>query len=128
MRFLCDVHISYKVVKHLISLGFKTTHVNEILDKWNTKDIDICSYADSKDLIVITKDSDFRDSFFIKKTPKKLIKINLGNISNQELIRIISENIDSISKLSSKSYFLIEIDKSYITFIDDEQGPASYMQ
>ena len=120
MRLLCDVHISYKVVKHLISLGFETIHVNEILDKWHTKDIDICDYADSNDLIVITKDSDFRDSFFIKKTPKKLIKINLGNISNQELIRIISENINSITKLSQKSYFLIELDKSYMTFIDDE--------
>lgn len=71
-------------------------------------------------MILITKDSDFRDSFFIKKTPKKLIKINLGNISNQELIRIISENINSITKLSQKSYFLIELDKSYITFIDNE--------
>jgi predicted nuclease of predicted toxin-antitoxin system len=33
MKFLCDVHISYKVVKHLNSMGFKAVHVNEILDK-----------------------------------------------------------------------------------------------
>lgn len=67
MRFLCDVHISYKIANHLNSLGFKTLHVNEILDRWYTKDEKICEYADSHDLIVITKDSDFRDSFFCKK-------------------------------------------------------------
>ena len=120
MRFLCDVHISYKIANHLISLGFETIHVNRILDKWNTRDKDICDYADSNNLIVITKDSDFRDSFFIKQTPKKHIKINLGNISIQELIEILSENIDSIKKLNSKSFFLVEIDKENITFICDE--------
>ena len=72
-------------------------------------------------MIVITKDTDFRDSFFIKQTPKKLIKINLGNISNQELIKILSENIDSINKLNSKSLFLVEVDKENITFISDEK-------
>ncbi|MBN1767399.1 MAG: DUF5615 family PIN-like protein, partial [Prolixibacteraceae bacterium] len=36
MRFLCDVHISYKLTKYLIALGFDTIHVNEILDKSET--------------------------------------------------------------------------------------------
>ncbi|OFY67580.1 MAG: hypothetical protein A3H98_03595 [Bacteroidetes bacterium RIFCSPLOWO2_02_FULL_36_8] len=117
MKFLGDVHISYKIIKHLVSLGFEAIHVNEILDRWNTRDQDICTYADSNDCIVITKDSDFRDSFFIKQTPKKLIKINLGNISNQDLIKILSENIIPIKNLNSKPFFLVEIDKEIITFI-----------
>jgi predicted nuclease of predicted toxin-antitoxin system len=70
MQFLCDVHISHKIVNYLNSAGYKTIHVNSILDKWYTKDIDICTYADNNDFIVITKDSDFRDSYFIKRTPK----------------------------------------------------------
>ena len=102
MKFLCDVHISYKIVNHLAVLGFEAVHVNNILDKWNTSDEDICKYADSKDYIVLTKDSDFRDSFFLNKTPKKLIKINLGNILNHELIDILTENIVSIKKIDSK--------------------------
>lgn len=39
MKFLCDVHISYKIVKYLRSAGFEATHVNEILDKWYTKEV-----------------------------------------------------------------------------------------
>ena|SRR3972149_502728 len=124
MRFLCDVHISYKIASYLDSLGYEAIHVNDILDKWNTKDKDICNYADLNDLIVITKDSDFRDSFFIRQTPKKLIKINLGNISNQDLIKILSENIDSINKLNSQPFFLIEIDKESATFISYKKRPG----
>jgi predicted nuclease of predicted toxin-antitoxin system len=86
---LKNMWVSYKVVNHLNSIGFETIHVNGILNKWYTQDKDICSYADTNDLIVITKDSDFRDSYFIKNTPKKLVKINLGNISNAELIKVL---------------------------------------
>jgi predicted nuclease of predicted toxin-antitoxin system len=117
MQFLCDVHISYKIVNFLNSIGYKTIHVNTILDKWHTKDKDICSYADDNDLIVITKDSDFRDSHYIKKTPKKLIKINLGNISNAELVHILSEVANSSEQIKEKPYFLIEIDKNTISYI-----------
>jgi predicted nuclease of predicted toxin-antitoxin system len=91
MHFLCDVHISYKIANFLKSEGHEVTHVNSILEKWHTKDKDISSYADDNDLIVFTKDSDFKESYYLKKSPKKLIKVNLGNISNAELIHVLSE-------------------------------------
>lgn len=118
MKFLCDVHISHKIVAHLKSLGFESIHVNEILDKSETKDSDICKYSDQNDLILVTKDSDFRDSFFIKRTPKKLIKINLGNISNVELKSIFSENINNFHQLYARPNFLLEIDKESINVIE----------
>jgi len=118
MRFLCDVHISYGLNRHLISLGFESTHVNEILSKSETKDSDLCKYADQNDLVLISKDSDFRNSYFVKQTPKKLIKINLGNIPNQELIKIFDDNIKAILKLDKKLNFLLEVDKDNINLIE----------
>ncbi len=118
MKFLCDVHISYKLATFLRSLGFETIHVNEILNKSETKDSDICMYADQNDLIVITKDADFRDSYFIRHSPKKLIKINLGNIPNKELEIIIKDNINSIQKLYSRTNFLLEVGKDNINLIE----------
>ena len=41
MKFLCDVHISYKLSKAISDLEHETIHVNNILDKWFTKDADI---------------------------------------------------------------------------------------
>jgi predicted nuclease of predicted toxin-antitoxin system len=120
MRFLCDVHISYKVVNFLSGLGYEAIHVNKILDKWLTRDKDICEFADSNDLIVITKDYDFRDSFFIQGSPKKLIKINLGNISTEDLINALSKILYAMERLDKKPSFMIEIDKNNVTFIDDK--------
>jgi len=116
MKFLCDVHISYKLVNHLKSLGYTAFHVNDMLDKWFTTDREICDYADNEDFIVVTKDSDFRNSFYIKNTPKKLIKINLGNCSNEELIKIFSENINRFDKLNANNSYIVEVDKKSIQF------------
>lgn len=116
MKFLCDVHISYKLVNHLRTFGFTIIHVNEILNNWFTSDSMISKFADENDLIVITKDSDFRNSFYIKRSPKKLIKINLGNISNELLIQIISDNLEHFNKLNSNQFFIVEVAKTTIQF------------
>ena len=116
MKFLCDVHISYKLVSTLKSLGFGAIHVNEILNKSETKDSDICKYADKNDYVVITKDYDFEDSYRVKNTPKKLLKISLGNISNNSLIKMFEENLEVLNKLVSVKSFFIEFDESGITY------------
>lgn len=117
MKFLCDVHISYKIVNFLIGVGFETIHVNSILDKWFTKDEDICKFADENNMIVLTKDSDFKNSFLIRRTPQKLIKISLGNISNNDLINVLEKNLELIQKMNLGTSFLIEINKNDVTFI-----------
>ncbi len=71
MKFLCDVHISFKLVKLIESKSFDCVHVNYILEKWYTKDSDIAEYVDANDFILISKDSDFKNSHYIKKSPKK---------------------------------------------------------
>jgi predicted nuclease of predicted toxin-antitoxin system len=116
MRFLCDVHISYKLVNYLTQAGHEAIHVNTILDKWFSKDAEIASYADDNDCIVITKDADFRDSHFLKKSPKRLIKINLGNISNNELIVLFDNLLNEMDKLNTSTPFLIELDRDLINY------------
>lgn len=109
MKFLCDVHIPFALVNKLKSFGFTAMHVNELPSKWNTKDSEITVFSDTNDYVVVTKDSDFRDSFFLKQSPKKLIKINLGNISNKELLLIFETQINTISRLDNLTSFLLEI-------------------
>lgn len=83
-----------------------------MLDKWHTQDRDIIKYIDSHEGILITKDQDFRSSFLLNRTPRKLIKINLGNISNEALLHKIETNIDRISEMDEQhASFMIEINK-----------------
>ncbi len=115
MKFLCDVHISYKLVKFLRDAGHEAIHVNQILDKWFSTDQDIAKYADANNYIVISKDSDFKDSYFISKTPHKVIRICLGNISNQRLIELFEQNLDKLTQELLQEFVYIEIHNSLIT-------------
>ena len=117
MKFLCDVHISYRFVRALQSFGFEVLHINQILNKWFTSDKNICDFSDQNDMILITKDLDFKNSWLLKQTPKKLIRINLGNISTDELIRIFKENMDEFRKFEKKPVFYIEVHHDFIEYL-----------
>ena len=65
------------------------------------------------DLILITKDQDFRISHLISHKPNKLIKINLGNISNTALIETFENHLDWIKEVNnSTESFMIEVFKN----------------
>ncbi|WP_428668473.1 DUF5615 family PIN-like protein [Runella sp.] len=106
---MCDVHISYKLVRFLTAKGFEAFHVNSLEDKWHTKDREICRFADANGLIVITKDEDFRNSFFLQHTPRKLIRILLGNISNDTLISLFDKHLPLIQELVENERFYLEM-------------------
>ena len=117
MKYLCDVHIPYRLVNYLKSQGREAIHVNSILDKWHTKDSAITKFADKNDYVIISKDVDFRNSLFIKGSPKKLIRIGLGNISTDRLIDIFTTNLEHFERnLKNKDCF-IEIEKDGISVI-----------
>lgn len=119
MDFLVDVHLSISLSKFLNQQSECTSvHVNQILQKWHTSDSEICRYADAKNLVVITKDSDFKNSHFINKTPRKIIRVTLGNISNIDLILLFTKYLPVIMPLSEKNNFYIEIDSEQIIVSD----------
>jgi len=109
VKVICDVHISFKVVRFLISMNVESVHVNDILDGDKTEDQDICSYADKYEFTVLTKDSDFRNSHFIQGTPSRLLKINLGNLSTKQLIKILEKNLDLLIEKFEKTSCCIEL-------------------
>ena len=120
MKVLCDVHISYNVVRLLNMNQIESIHVNDILDGWSTKDREIALFADANDFIVFTKDADFRNSHFLSQTPKKLIKLSLGNISTKDLLSILTENLEHLRKICFNDCFIVEINPNLISYIIQE--------
>lgn len=119
MKFLVDVHLPIGLSKFLSKHpDCEARHLNQILQKWHTTDTEICSYADYNDMAVITKDEDFKNSHFIKKTPRKVIRILLGNISNADLILLFDKYLPDILGLSENTSFYIELDYRQLTLID----------
>lgn len=112
MRFLLDVHISLKVKKHLIANGYKCIHANELPNSYYSSDNELKDYAISNKCILITKDADFRNRFLLNNQPPFLIKINLGNIKNSELIPQLNKAISHLENQNINTPWMIEIDQS----------------
>lgn len=114
MRLLCDVHISYRIVNFLKQYADQVIHVNNILDKWYTTDQAICTYADSHDFIVISKDKDFKHSHLVRLSPKKLLLVSLGNLSNEQLISTLASAISVLEEENKKPSFFIELNNEFV--------------
>jgi predicted nuclease of predicted toxin-antitoxin system len=63
--------------------------------------------------IVITKDSDFLDSFLISGQPYKLLLVTTGNITNTELLELFTKNLSQLLNLFEQ-HSLIEINRDNI--------------
>jgi len=64
-------------------------------------------------LVVTTKDINFQNSYFIKKTPQRLNCICLGNLNTTDLIAIFEQQLNFLKKAyQSHSHFYIEINNN----------------
>lgn len=113
MKFITDAQLPKSLSDFFKSKGFDSIHTLELPEKNKTNDNQIIELAKKENRIVISKDHDFLDSFLIKSEPPKLIMVKTGKITNKELMKIFSKNLDKIIKLISESN-LIEISKSDI--------------
>jgi predicted nuclease of predicted toxin-antitoxin system len=109
MKVLCDVHLPYRLVNRLRQRGVDATHVNRILEGSTTKDAAAAAFADANDRVLITKDRDFRDSHFLAGTPSRLIRVTLGNLSNDALLELFDRHWEALAKVLSESPCYVEL-------------------
>ncbi len=64
--------------------------------------------------IVITKDSDFMDSFLLYKKPYKLLLISTGNLRNVELEMLFQTNIETLKQAFKAGFEFVELNRTAI--------------
>jgi len=109
MKFIIDAQLPFALSKYLEKKGFDVIHTDDLPNKEYTTDNEIRAISVKENRIVITKDSDFLDSFYVNAIPPKLLLVSTGNIKNSALINIFDSNIDKIMELFSE-YSFIELD------------------
>jgi len=100
MEFLLDANIPPSLADDLI--GHNVEHVISLPFGTSTSDGEINDYCFRNNCILITKDSDFYDSFILLKKPPKLILVKLGNQKIRELRSYFRKNRELIESLISK--------------------------
>ena len=108
MKFLLDAQLPPSLKKLFTDKGFDCIHTQDLQLGNNTSDKEINSISINEQRILITKDSDFFNSFIIRKEPYKLILVKLGNVSRKELIQVFHEKFDDIiEKLKKENMILL---------------------
>jgi predicted nuclease of predicted toxin-antitoxin system len=98
----------------LTALGAEAIHTLDFPTANRTTDEAIIALAKQESRVVITKDSDFVDSLLLRNEPERLLFITTGNISNDDLIRLIRGHWPQIiSMLQQGSY--VEMSRFAIT-------------
>ena len=86
-------------------------HTDDLPLKAGTPDSAINDISKSLERIVITKDTDFLDSYYINNSPSRLLLIITGNIVNKELYRLFTKNIAAIIA-AFNDHSLVELDNN----------------
>ena len=113
MKFIVDAQLPKSLSDLLNYRGYNSLHTLDLPNQNATSDKEITEIAIQQQRIVITKDSDFLESFLLNSKPDKLIVVRTGNIPNKLLLKLFDENLELIKSLISRSH-LIEITRTEI--------------
>ena len=95
LEFLANMNISPLTVEGLRKIGWNIIRVSEILDR-KTKDIEILTYAQDHNKVIITQDLDFSTLLAVRGFRKpSVINLRFGNARpdfiRERIIEIVSE-------------------------------------
>lgn len=78
------------------------------------QDADIARIAIDEKRIIMTKDSDFPDSFFLKGPPPRIVYLRLGNIRNRELTAFLKIRWSLFEDLFSQDAGMVVVSREQL--------------
>lgn len=97
MNFLVDAQLPRRLAYRLRDTGYDALHTLDLPEGNHTTDPEINTVSERENRVVVTKDEDFVDSFYVSGRPYKLLLISLGNVTNAELESILVPQIPEIA-------------------------------
>jgi len=96
MKFLVDEQLPKLLADWLLEKGYDSVHVSALLTNTKIPDGYICERSMTESRVVITKDSDFFNTYLIKKQPYKLLYITTGNLRNRPLLDLFRTSFSQL--------------------------------
>jgi predicted nuclease of predicted toxin-antitoxin system len=101
VKLLLDENISRRIVSLLVTTFPGTSHV-ELVGLAGATDTQICEYASEHGFVIVTKDEDFDRLVSMRQFKPKLIRLVMGNSTNDEIARAL---------LSIAAQIIVELEK-----------------
>jgi predicted nuclease of predicted toxin-antitoxin system len=96
VRFLVDAQLPARLASFLADAGHDSVHTTRLPAGNRTTDAAIAELADRDDRVVVTKDRDFRDGHLLGGSPRRLLVVATGNITNSVLLALFGAHLDTI--------------------------------
>ncbi len=116
MKFIVDAQLPKSLARLLRERGHDVIHTLELPLRNATTDSYIRQLSIKDERVVISKDSDFFDSFIIKNEPYKLLYLTVGNISNADLLDLFDKNNLHLVYELTRNY-VVEMTKTSLTVV-----------
>lgn len=113
MKFIVDAQLPRRLARELAASGHDAVHTLDFPSGNRTPDGDINGVAVRESRVVVTKDHDFVTSLLLRGEPPKLLLISTGNISNDELSRLIAANLTAL-EAALASHTFVELNATTI--------------
>ena len=113
MKFLVDAQLPRRLSNRLCSEGHDAIHTRDLPNANRTTDSNIIALAAKEERVVVTKDTDFVNTFLVTGEPRKLLLISTGNITNHDLERILFKNLAHIVSAFDTNRF-VEMNRTSI--------------
>lgn len=113
MKFLVDAQLPRRLATLLSESGYEALHTLDLPLGNRTTDNVINEMSVREQWVVVTKDSDFVDSFVLHRVPWKLLLISTGNIRNNELLILFFANLEKLMEGLQEADF-VELNRTEI--------------
>lgn len=103
MKFLVDEQLPNLLAEWLRAKGYDTVHVSTLSTGIRILDGYFCERSMAESRVVISKDSDFFNTYLIKKEPYKLLYITTGNLRNRPLLDLFRASFAKLQEALSNA-------------------------
>jgi predicted nuclease of predicted toxin-antitoxin system len=106
MKFLIDAQLPRRLAHQLKTAGHDVLHTLDLPKGNRTPDGELITVAIRDERILVSKDSDFVNSFWIERQPPKLLLISTGNTTNKELESILLPQVSVLVEAFATHNFI----------------------
>ena len=107
MKFLADAPLPLRLAPLPAAAGHDVVHSSQLSDGNRTPDAALASIAAADNRVMITKDRDFEVSHLVTQVPRQLLLITTGNIANNDLLNLVTQNIGIVEQAFEEAHLVL---------------------
>ena len=96
MKWLIDAQLPMRIVEIFGDAGQDALHTRQLPEANATSDETLRAISVQQQRIIDSKDADLVHSYWLRRSPWKLLLISTGNISNQALRALLGANLTAV--------------------------------